>query len=188
MELAKKDQVHNIFTSIASRYDLMNDLISLGRMHAWRKKAVRLANTQKGERVLDLATGTGDLAMCFKKVTGNQGEVLGTDFCQSMLDFAPAKAKRKNLDIKFELADATNLQYSNENFDITSIAYGIRNVDDLSKGLQEMNRVTKSQGGRVVIPARAKFHFLKMSLIFTLLKLCPKLLGQLAVTTKPMII
>lgn len=139
-----------MFASIADRYDITNSVLSLGIHHLWRKKAVRLSKAAKGDHVLDCATGTGDLAITFKKAVGDSGYVLGTDFCQEMIDPAPAKAQKKGLVIDFEVADAMNLPYNDNRFDISSISFGIRNVDDPLVCLKEMARVVKP-GGRVVV-------------------------------------
>lgn len=144
------EYIRNLFGSIAGTYDKANDVITFGLAHSWRRKVVELSQAQEGDHVLDCATGTGDLAIEFKKAVGAKGRVLGTDFCQEMLDFAPEKAKKEKLEITFELADATNLQYEDNQFDVVSIAYGIRNVSDPIKALQEMARVTKP-GGYVMV-------------------------------------
>lgn len=139
-----------MFASIAGRYDVTNSVLSLGIHHIWRNKAVRLSGAKAGDRVLDCATGTGDLAITFKKKVGDSGYVMGTDFCQEMIDPAPAKAAKKGLVIDFEVADAMNLPYPDNSFDISSISFGIRNVDDPLVCLKEMARVVKP-GGRVVV-------------------------------------
>jgi demethylmenaquinone methyltransferase/2-methoxy-6-polyprenyl-1,4-benzoquinol methylase len=144
------EQVKEMFGSIAGRYDLINSVLSFGIHHRWRKKAVKLSGAKKGHHVLDCATGTGDFAIAFKKKVGPEGRVVGTDFSQPMIEPAPAKAQKKNLDITFEVADAMNLPYENASFDITSIAFGIRNVDDTFICLKELARVTKP-GGKVVV-------------------------------------
>lgn len=143
------EQVRTMFASIADRYDLVNSVLSMGIHHRWRKKAVKLSGARPGDSVLDCATGTGDLAITFKhKVRG--GEVIGTDFCAPMIAPAPAKAKKRGMEIHFEVADAMNLPYENDRFTISSISFGIRNVDDPLICLQEMARVVKP-GGRVVV-------------------------------------
>jgi len=146
----KATRIHEMFSDVAPRYDLLNDLISFGRLHAWRKECVRQSLARPGQSVLDLATGTGDLALEFKRKVGGSGKVLGTDFNEKMLDQAPAKAKTAGLEVEFELADATQLSYPDSNFDITSIAYGIRNVDRPDQAIREMCRVTRP-GGRVMV-------------------------------------
>ncbi len=139
-----------MFASIADRYDITNSVLSLGIHHVWRNKAVKLSGAKNGDKVLDCATGTGDLAITFKKKVGDSGYVKGTDFCQEMIDPAPAKAAKKGLVIDFEVADAMNLPYNDNSFDISSISFGIRNVDDPLVCLKEMARVVRP-GGRVVV-------------------------------------
>ncbi len=139
-----------MFSKVASGYDRANDILSAGIHHLWRKKLVKLSGASSGQTVLDCATGTGDLAIEFKKTVGSAGHVTGTDFCKEMLDFAPDKAKKQNLDILFSVADVTNLDFPNNSFDITSISFGIRNVADPIKGISELARVTKP-GGKVCV-------------------------------------
>lgn len=146
----QRTEIQTLFNGIAPGYDLANDLITFGLARGWRKQLVKWSEAQKGDSVLDCASGTGDLAFEFKRVVGAEGDVIGTDFSQGMLDQAPQKAKELNLDVKFEWADVTQLEYDSNRFDVTSIGYGIRNVQDPVKALQEMARVTKP-GGRVMI-------------------------------------
>lgn len=143
-------KIQNLFSNISGSYDLANDLMTFGLARSWRKKVVRLSEATTGQSVLDCATGTGDLAIEFKRSVGTSGYVIGSDFCKSMLDHAPQKAKTLGLDVHFELGDATALTYDDDQFDVCSIAYGIRNVSDPVKALSEMARVTKPCG-RVMI-------------------------------------
>lgn len=142
--------IRSMFSKVAANYDRANSVLSVGIHHLWRKKLVKLADAQPGQSVLDCATGTGDLAIAFKKATGPSGSVIGTDFCADMLLTAPDKAQKAGLEIKFEQADVTQLPYENNRFDIVSISFGIRNVSDPVKALREMARVTKP-GGRVMV-------------------------------------
>ncbi len=144
------EEVRSMFASISGRYDRVNSVLSFGVHHYWRRVAVRAGSAQKGDAVIDCATGTGDLAIAFKKAVGSSGYVLGTDFCAEMMETAPAKAEKRNLEIDFEVADAMNLPYEDDRFNVSSIAFGIRNVDDPVRCLQEMARVTR-RGGRVVV-------------------------------------
>ncbi len=139
-----------MFADIAGDYDRVNTILSFGVHHGWRKKAVLESGARKGDSVLDCATGTGDLAIAFKKAVGEEGYVLGTDFCAPMIEPAPAKAEKEGLKIDFEVADAMDLPYEDDRFTISSIAFGIRNVDDPVVALKEMARVVKP-GGRVVV-------------------------------------
>lgn len=142
-------QVHQMFSQIAPRYDALNDVLSMGIHRRWRKVAVKLSGAQHGDSVLDCATGTGDLAIAFKKAVG-PGEVVGTDFNADMLSTAPQKAKQLGLDITFEVADAMKLPYADDRFTVASISFGIRNVDDPKVCCGELARVVKP-GGRVVV-------------------------------------
>lgn len=144
------EKVRTMFASIAGRYDVTNSVLSLGIHHLWRNKTVRFSEAKPGDHILDCATGTGDLAITFKKKVGDTGYVLGTDFCKEMIEPAPAKADKKGLVIDFEVADAMNLPYEDNRFDVASISFGIRNVDDPLVCLKEMARVVKP-GGRVVV-------------------------------------
>lgn len=144
------EKVHSMFADIADDYDRVNSILSFGIHHAWRKKTVFESGVRPGDHVLDCATGTGDLAIEFKKKVGSRGYVLGTDFCEPMIEKAPEKAKSQKVSVDFEVADAMNLPYDDNKFDVASIAFGIRNVDDPVVALREMARVVKS-GGRVVV-------------------------------------
>lgn len=144
------DLVNNMFANISGKYDLLNDLLSFGIHHRWRKIAVKQAAPEDGMMILDTACGTGDLSFSFYKHLEGNCKITATDFCESMLVIAKKKAKNNDINIQFEIADVMNLQYPNNNFDITSISFGIRNVDDTRKGISELARVTK-KGGKVVI-------------------------------------
>lgn len=144
------ETVRTMFADIAPRYDLGNTVLSLGIHHLWRRVVVRLSEVKAGMSVLDCATGTGDLAIAFKKAVGKGGSVLGTDFCAEMMETAPAKSRKHGLDIRFEVADAMHLPYADDSFDIASISFGIRNVDVPQQALREMARVVRP-GGKVVV-------------------------------------
>jgi demethylmenaquinone methyltransferase/2-methoxy-6-polyprenyl-1,4-benzoquinol methylase len=138
-------KIRAMFRDISPRYDRANDVISAGVHHLWRRTAVRLSDAKEGDAVLDCATGTGDLAIAFKKRVGS-GRVVGTDFVPEMIELA----RKKSPQIEFEVADVTALPYANGTFDVASISFGIRNVGDPRRGIAELARVVKP-GGRVVI-------------------------------------
>lgn len=144
------EKVRRMFADIADDYDRVNSILSFGVHHAWRSRTVQLSGAREGHHVLDCATGTGDLALEFKEKVGDGGYVLGTDFCKEMIEHAPEKAQEHDLTVDFEVADAMDLPYENDRFDIASIAFGIRNVDDPIQALKEMGRVVKP-GGKVVV-------------------------------------
>lgn len=144
------EKVRSMFADIAGDYDRVNTVLSFGVHHAWRKRTIKESGAAPGDSVLDCATGTGDLAIEFKKKVGINGYVLGTDFCAPMIEPAPEKAKKEGLEIDFEVADAMDLPYDDDRFDIASISFGIRNVDEPVTALKEMARVVRP-GGRVVV-------------------------------------
>jgi len=118
----------------------------MGLHHLWRKVTVKASGAKAGDRVLDCATGTGDLAFAFQRAVGPEGRVLGTDFCAEMLEVARAKAQHERAPTEFEEADTLQLPYADGTFDIASIAFGIRNVDDPARGVREMARVVRPGG------------------------------------------
>ncbi len=148
----KADRVQSMFGAIAPRYDLNNRVHSLWRDQAWRRAAVRMAEVKPGERVLDMACGTGDLTHLFARSAAD--EVIGADFTPAMLDLASQKRKRLPKPIAskvaYQPADAMDLPFSDASFDIVSIAFGIRNVQQPPKALAEFARVLKP-GGRLII-------------------------------------
>lgn len=143
------EKIRSMFSKVAGKYDLANSVLSMGIHHIWRKQIVSWSEANNGMSVLDCATGTGDLAIEFKKAVGT-GNVVGTDFCAEMLEPAPAKAAAKKMDITFLQADVTELPFENEQFDISSISFGIRNVGNPIQGLKELARVVKP-GGKVMV-------------------------------------
>ena len=175
---SQPEKIKNMFGKVAGRYDLANQVLSLGIHHLWKRKLVRDSGAKAGDKVLDCATGTGDLAIQFKKVVGVLGEVTGTDFCIEMLGPAPKKASKKNLEIKFEVADVMDLPYKENTFDISSISFGIRNVQNPKKALQEMARVTKP-GGQVIILEFGQMKWPVISSLYNFYseKLLPKVGG-----------
>lgn len=140
--------IRTMFAAIAGRYDRANDVLSGGIHRLWRRRAVKWSGAREGDRVLDCATGTGDLAIAFKRVVGSHGVVVGTDFVPEMIALARAKAGGE--EIEFDVADVTALPYDDASFDFASIAFGIRNVANPGAGIAEMARVVKP-GGRVMV-------------------------------------
>jgi demethylmenaquinone methyltransferase / 2-methoxy-6-polyprenyl-1,4-benzoquinol methylase len=139
----EEGQVQAMFDRIAGVYDLLNSVMTAGLHHRWRTRAADLAAVGPGSRVLDVATGTGDLAI---ELAGRGCEVLGTDFSDVMLERARAKAPQ----LRWEHANALELPYGDDEFDAATVGFGARNFSDLERGLSEMTRVVRP-GGRVVI-------------------------------------
>ncbi len=145
------EKINRMFGSLAKRYDLTNDLLSFGVHRLWRKKAVELSNVKKGDKVLDCAAGTGGLSIEFKKAVGDDGEVVAADFCDEMLAAAENKFNYERWDIKTLKADALNLPFRDDEFDVCCVAFGVRNYDSVEAGLKEAARVVKSGGEAVVL-------------------------------------
>jgi demethylmenaquinone methyltransferase / 2-methoxy-6-polyprenyl-1,4-benzoquinol methylase len=141
-----------MFDGIAGVYDLMNTAMTAGLHHRWRERAAELARVDPGSRVLDVATGTGDLALVLARHVSPGGEVVGCDFSEGMLMRARAKsaANRAQVQPRFEWGDALELPYEDDLFDAATVGFGARNFTDLPRGLREMARVVRP-GGRVVV-------------------------------------
>ncbi len=142
----EEPQVRAMFDRIASFYDVMNSVMTAGLHHRWRERAADLAALRPGDRALDVATGTGDLAVALQRRVTPGGEVVGSDFTEKML----AHARRKAPAIAFEWGNALELPYPDASFDAATVGFGARNFSDLDRGLAEMARVVRP-GGRVVV-------------------------------------
>ncbi len=142
--------IQDMFGVISKKYDLANSILSFGIHHLWKNTLIRHSGLKKGDRILDCATGTGDLAFLFEKRLAGSGEVVGTDFCEPMLDVAREKTQVKSSQVSFRHADVMNLPFQDHEFNVASISFGIRNVQDTQKALSELGRVVK-RGGRVLV-------------------------------------
>jgi demethylmenaquinone methyltransferase/2-methoxy-6-polyprenyl-1,4-benzoquinol methylase len=142
-DAGKKKEVEEMFDNIASKYDLLNHVLSMKIDVLWRNTLVKWMNKDAPKLVLDVATGTGDLAIAVQKGTGAQ--VVGMDLSQLMLNVGIDKIKKINLNgqISMEKGDAENLIYESNKFDAVSVAFGVRNFENLEKGLSELKRVVK---------------------------------------------
>jgi len=153
-------EVRSMFDRIAPRYDLLNRTMTAGLDGRWRQAAAAAADLAAGDRALDCCTGTGDLALALADRVTRSGSVVGVDFSPSMIALARDKAARRGAPARFEVADALDLPFPDDAFDAATVAFGIRNVADLDRGLAEMARVVRP-GGRVVVleittPARLR--------------------------------
>jgi demethylmenaquinone methyltransferase/2-methoxy-6-polyprenyl-1,4-benzoquinol methylase len=156
------EQVNRMFDRVASRYDLLNSLMSAGLHHRWRERAADRAELAPGGSALDVCCGTGDLTLELASRLAPGGSVVGCDFSEPMLDLAREKAEARNVDgVRFEWADALSLPYDAGRFDAVTVGFGLRNFADRDRGLREMARVLRP-GGRLVVleftrPSRPPF-------------------------------
>jgi demethylmenaquinone methyltransferase / 2-methoxy-6-polyprenyl-1,4-benzoquinol methylase len=148
----KGEKIQQMFGTIAPRYDFLNRLLSFGIDRRWRKKAVQLLRYQDGSRILDVATGTGDVALEIARLTPASVKITGADFCREMVDLGREKVAASPYSgrIDFQVAPCEDLPFADNTFDSITIAFGIRNVVDRRVGLAEMWRVLRP-GGRMII-------------------------------------
>ena len=148
----KPDLVKGVFDSVANKYDLMNDLMSVGIHRLWKRATVQMSNLKENDTVLDVAGGTGDLAILFSEIVGNQGKVYLSDINEKMLEIGRDRVLDSGLlNVKSLVADAEDLPFPDNSFDCISIAFGIRNVTNKDKALKEFNRCLKPDGRLLVL-------------------------------------
>jgi len=149
-ETQKASRVRGVFDSVASRYDVMNDLMSMGLHRAWKAYTVAVANVRPGDRVLDIAGGTGDLARAFAKKVGPAGTVVHTDINEAMLRQGRDRLLDEGLALPTSICDAEALPFPTGSFDLVTVAFGLRNMRHEERGLAVMNRVRRV-GGRLLV-------------------------------------
>lgn len=159
--LGKKEQVAQMFDNISKEYDGLNRVISMGIDISWRKKVVKIVGKKSPKQILDIATGTGDLALMMTNL--NPDRIIGLDISQGMLEVGKSKIKKANLDhkIKMVVGDSENIPFEDDTFDAITVSFGVRNFENLNKGLQEILRVLKPGGQFVVLETSnpTKFPF-----------------------------
>lgn len=155
----KKEQVTTMFNNIAHRYDFLNELLSLGIHRLWRKKAISLLQSSAPKNILDVATGTGDFAI--EAMSLSPQKVTGIDVSEKMLEIGKEKIKLRNIKDKIELlkADSENIPFAENTFDAVTVGFGVRNFEDLEKGLGEMFRILKPGGTMVILEFSKPVNF-----------------------------
>ncbi len=150
-ELGKKEQVTQMFDAISGNYDGLNRVISFGIDIKWRRKVVELVKSKNPDTILDIATGTGDLAINLAET--NASKIIGLDISSGMLEIGKDKIKKKHLDSKIEmvLGDSENMPFNDNTFDAITVAFGVRNFETLENGLKEIYRVLKPNGAFVIL-------------------------------------
>jgi demethylmenaquinone methyltransferase/2-methoxy-6-polyprenyl-1,4-benzoquinol methylase len=149
-EQDKARRVRKVFDSVAPKYDLMNDLMSAGLHRVWKAYTVQVAGVRPGDRVLDIAGGTGDLAMAFARKVGPTGEVVHTDINEAMLRTGRDRLLDHGIALPTVVCDAERLPFPDAHFDLVSVAFGLRNMTHKDRALAEMNRVLKP-GGKLLV-------------------------------------
>jgi demethylmenaquinone methyltransferase/2-methoxy-6-polyprenyl-1,4-benzoquinol methylase len=149
-ETEKAKHVRGVFNSVASKYDVMNDLMSMGLHRVWKAYAVQVANLKQGDQVLDIAGGTGDLAMAFAKKVGATGRVVHTDINEAMLSTGRDRLVDQGLALPTLVCDAEKLPFPDGHFNVVSVAFGLRNMTHKDVALKEMCRVLKP-GGKLLV-------------------------------------
>ncbi|MBI1183929.1 bifunctional demethylmenaquinone methyltransferase/2-methoxy-6-polyprenyl-1,4-benzoquinol methylase UbiE [bacterium] len=148
---SKRQQVEEMFDNISHKYDFLNHFLSLGIDVIWRKKSLKKINNKAPEKILDVATGTGDFAIAAKKKY-SKAEVVGIDISNGMLEVGREKIKKKGIEqVQLVNADSAEIPYADNTFDVAIVAFGVRNFENLLAGLTEMNRVLKPNGEIVVL-------------------------------------
>jgi len=150
-EQDKARRVRGVFDSVAGKYDVMNDLMSGGLHRAWKAYTVMVANLREGDQVLDIAGGTGDLALAFSKKVGATGRVVHTDINQAMLSVGRDRLIDKGVVLPTLVCDAEHLPFADNHFDLVSVAFGLRNMTHKDAALREMCRVLKPRGRLLVL-------------------------------------
>ena len=172
LETSKKTQVQSMFNAISIEYDYINKLITFGNDIKWRKKVCEIAKENGPQSILDVATGTGDIALELANIEG--AKIIGIDISEKMLDIGRKKIANQNLSDKIDLVlgDAENLNYSNSSFDTITIGFGVRNFQNLTKGLKESKRVLKENGKLIILESSVpknsiiKFFYFMISRVY----------------------
>ncbi len=149
-ERQKAQRVRGVFDSVAPKYDLMNDLMSMGLHRAWKAYTLMVANLHEGDKALDIAGGTGDLALAFSKKVGKTGQVVHTDINEAMLRTGRDRLLDAGVALPTMVCDAEKLPFASDYFDVVSVAFGLRNMTHKDAALAEMNRVLKP-GGKLLV-------------------------------------
>lgn len=173
-EQQKKQQVEQMFDNIAPRYDFLNHFLSLGIDRLWRKKAIRILSGFKHEKVLDVATGTGDFAIAASKIKPQK--IVGFDLSEQMLNVGREKVKRLGLAdvIEFRKGDSEAMPFDDDQFDAITVAFGVRNFENLENGLKEFFRVLKKDGVVIILEfSKPKYFPMKQLYLFYFFKILP---------------
>ncbi|WP_299579236.1 bifunctional demethylmenaquinone methyltransferase/2-methoxy-6-polyprenyl-1,4-benzoquinol methylase UbiE [uncultured Sunxiuqinia sp.] len=177
----KKQQVEQMFDNIAPKYDFLNHFLSLGIDKLWRKKAIRILKKDQPKRILDVATGTGDFAIAASRLEVD--EIVGFDLSEQMIRVGEEKVKKRGLSsvIHFQKGDSENMPFENESFDALTVAFGVRNFENLQKGLDEFHRVLREGGLALILEfSKPKYFPFKQLYRFYFFHILPRLGGMIS--------
>ena len=172
---SKKIQVKDMFNNISSKYDRINQVMTLNMDKNWRQIVYNLSMQDNPKKIIDIATGTGDIALCFAK---DDVEVVGVDNAKQMLDIANKK-KSSFKNIQFQLEDAENMSFENNSFDVATVGFGVRNFEDLNQGLREIKRVLKPGKKLIILETAVPTFFLFRFGYFLYTKFVVPILGRI---------
>ncbi len=183
-EAGKKEQVTEMFDNISGNYDTLNRVITFGMDIGWRKNVFKIVEEQKPKTILDIATGTGDMAILYANTDAKK--IVGLDISSGMLEVAKQKTEKKNLQevIEYKLGDAEHLPFEDGSLDVVTVTYGIRNFEDLEKGLSEILRVLSPKGMLVVLETSIPDNFFLRQGYMIHTKFMLPLIGRLFSTDK----
>ena len=172
---SKKIQIKDMFNDISSRYDQINKMMTLNMDKNWRRIVYNLSMEDNPSNIIDIATGTGDIALCF---VNDNVEVIGVDNASMMLEIANEKIKETS-NVKFQLEDAENMSFEDNTFDVATVGFGVRNFEDLNLGLREIKRVLKPGKKLIILETAVPSFFLFRFGYFLYTKLIVPLLGRM---------
>ena len=171
---SKKIQVKDMFNNISSKYDRINQVMTLNMDKNWRQIVYNLSMQNNPKNIIDIATGTGDIALCFSK---DDVEVIGIDNARQMLDIANQK-KSSSKNIQFQLEDAENMSFANDSFDVATVGFGVRNFENLHQGLVEIKRILKPGKKLIILETAVPSFFLFRFGYFLYTKFVVPILGR----------
>jgi len=176
---SKKEQVATMFNNVAPKYDFLNQVLSMGIHKSWRRKAVGFLQKENPKTILDIATGTGDFAIATMKL--NPDKVIGVDISEGMLKLGVEKIKKLGLEdkVQLQLGDSENLNFENNTFDAITVGFGVRNFENLEKGIADIYRVLKHGGTFVVLEFSKPVKFPIKQLYYFYFKFITPLIGKL---------
>ena len=173
-----KNQIEKMFNSIYEEYDFINNIITFGLHKSWKKQIVTISKSLEPRRILDVATGTADIAIALAKISNC--EIIGMDLSSNMLKLGDKKIKELNLNkrIRLEIGDVENLKYRSNSFDVVTVGYGVRNFEDLKKSLDEIYRVLREKGTLIILETSVPTNYIIKIIYKIFTKIYVRLIGR----------